>query len=385
MKVTQIAQILNETINLEQIGESAVVNEDLSNIVDVGTAVLDYTTNTANFDSFIGQMIDRIGKVMFVDRPYVSNAPNIVKDKWEYGSVMQKVRCELPDARDNATWDLASYPIPSGDDYPDPFELTKPDVKAKFYNGKTTYEVPITLTQEQLKSAFTSAAEMSSFVAMIENRIRLKQTLSTEALVMRTIVTLMAQKIGTGNNVVNLLSLYNTATGNSITAKSAYTDPDFLRFAAKTIMLYRTYVQTPSMLYNNGGYVTFTPADRLKMVLLADFSKSMETMLYSNTYHEEFVKVEGYEEVGYWQGTGTANGDRDKINVKVMINGVLTPVEQTGIVGVIFDEWGAMVCNENYRVTSIYNPRGEYTNYFYKYDAHYMTDVNENCIVFVIA
>ena len=385
MKVTQIAQILNETINMEQIGESAVVNEDLSNIVDVGTAVLDYTTNTANFDSFIGQMIDRIGKVMFVDRPYVSNAPNIVKDKWEYGYVMQKVRCELPEARDNATWDLASYPIPSGDDYPDPFELTKPDVKAKFYNGKTTYEVPITLTQEQLKSAFTSAAEMSSFVAMIENRIRLKQTLSTEALVMRTIVTLMAQKIGTGNNVVNLLSLYNTATGSSITAKAAYTDPDFLRFAAKTIMLYRTYVQTPSMLYNNGGYVTFTPADRLKMVLLADFSKSMETMLYSNTYHEEFVKVEGYEEVGYWQGTGTANGDRDKINVKVMINGVLTPVEQAGIVGVIFDEWGAMVCNENYRVTSIYNPRGEYTNYFYKYDAHYMTDVNENCIVFVIA
>lgn len=385
MKVTQIAQILNETINLEQIGESAVVNEDLSNIVDVGTAVLDYTTNTANFDSFIGQMIDRIGKVMFVDRPYVSNAPNIVKDKWEYGSVMQKVRCELPDARDNATWDLASYPIPSGDEYPDPFELTKPDVKAKFYNGKTTYEVPITLTQEQLKSAFTSAAEMSSFVAMIENRIRLKQTLSTEALVMRTIVTLMAQKIGTGNNVVNLLSMYNTATGNSITAKAAYSDPDFLRFAAKTIMLYRTYVQTPSMLYNNGGYVTFTPADRLKMVLLADFSKSMETMLYSNTYHEEFVKVEGYEEVGYWQGTGTANGDRDKINVKVMINGQLTPVQQTGIVGVIFDEWGAMVCNENYRVTSIYNPRGEYTNYFYKYDAHYMTDVNENCIVFVIA
>ena len=385
MKVTQIAQILNETINMEQIGESAVVNEDLSNIVDVGTAVLDYTTNTANFDSFIGQMIDRIGKVMFVDRPYVSNAPNIVKDKWEYGSVMQKVRCELPEARDNATWDLASYPIPSGDDYPDPFELTKPDVKAKFYNGKTTYEVPITLTQEQLKSAFTSAAEMSSFVAMIENRIRLKQTLSTEALVMRTIVTLMAQKIGTGNNVVNLLSLYNTATGSSITAKAAYTDPDFLRFAAKTIMLYRTYVQTPSMLYNNGGYVTFTPADRLKMVLLADLSKSMETMLYSNTYHEEFVKVEGYEEVGYWQGTGTANGDRDKINVKVMINGVLTPVEQAGIVGVIFDEWGAMVCNENYRVTSIYNPRGEYTNYFYKYDAHYMTDVNENCIVFVIA
>lgn len=385
MKVTQIAQILNETINMEQIGESAVVNEDLSNIVDVGTAVLDYTTNTANFDSFIGQMIDRIGKVMFVDRPYVSNAPNIVKDRWEYGSVMQKVRCELPEARDNATWDLASYPIPSGDDYPDPFELTKPDVKAKFYNGKTTYEVPITLTQEQLKSAFTSAAEMSSFVAMIENRIRLKQTLSTEALVMRTIVTLMAQKIGTGNNVVNLLSLYNTATGSSITAKAAYTDPDFLRFAAKTIMLYRTYVQTPSMLYNNGGYVTFTPADRLKMVLLADFSKSMETMLYSNTYHEEFVKVEGYEEVGYWQGTGTANGDRDKINVKVMINGVLTPVEQAGIVGVIFDEWGAMVCNENYRVTSIYNPRGEYTNYFYKYDAHYMTDVNENCIVFVIA
>lgn len=385
MKVTQIAQVLNDVINMEQIGESAVVSEDLSNIVDVGTAVLDYVNNTNNFDAFVGKMIDRIGRVMFVDRPYISKAPNIVKDKWEYGSVLQKVRCELPDARDNATWELNAYPMADGDDYPDPFELSKPNVSATFYNGKVTYEVPITLTQEQLKSAFTSASEMSSFIAMIENRILMKQTLSNEALVMRTIISLIAQKIGTNNNVVNLLAEYKNATGETISAEQAFTNPDFLRYAAKVIMLYRTYVQEPSMLYNNGGYVTFTPPDRMRTVLLADFAKSMETMLYSNTYHEEFVKVEGYDEVGFWQGTGTTNGDRAKIDVKVKIDGELKPVTQEGVVGVIFDEWGAMVCNENYRVTNIYNPRGEYTNYFYKYDAHYMNDINENCIVFVIA
>jgi hypothetical protein len=149
--------------------------------------------------------------------------------------------------------------------------------------------------------------------------------------------------------------------------------------------LYIKYLQGASVLYNDGGYVTFTPKERLKFIMTSEFSKSLDAYLYSNTFHNEFVKLEGFEEVAYWQGTGTADGDREKIDVKVNINKVLTTVKQTGVVAVMFDEWGAMVNNENYRVTSQPNSRGEYTNYFYKWDAHYMNDTNENCVVFVIA
>ena len=98
MKVKQIATILNTVINAEQLGESAIVNEDLSNIVDVGKALEASGTFGDNFDNFMKALIDRIGKTIFVDRVYKSQAPNIMKDGWEYGSALQKVRCDLPDA-----------------------------------------------------------------------------------------------------------------------------------------------------------------------------------------------------------------------------------------------------------------------------------------------
>ena len=386
MKIAQVSTILNNTINEAQIGEAAVVAEDLSNIVDVGKTVIDYVSvGNTNFDSFIEKLIDQVGRVKFVDRKYTSQAPNILKDGWEYGSILQKVRCELQDAEDNETWGLPAH-ISAGT-YPDPFELSAPDVAAKFFNSKATYEVPITLTQVQLKEAFKSASDMSRFIAMIENRIAMKMTLCTDGLVMATICNLIGEKVASGNNIVNLIALYNDIAATPIGADEALTNPEFLKFAAKTIGTYPKYLAGASMLYNDDGYVTFTPADKLKFVALTEFTKSLDAYLYSDTYHNEFVKLPGYDEVGYWQGSGkdaSDASDRAKIHVKVDVNGTATEINQTGVMAVMFDDEAAAVCNENSRVTSIYNPRGEYTNFFYKWDAMYMNDTAENCVVFVI-
>lgn len=389
MKINQIATALNNTFNKQQLGLTAVLNEDLSNIVDIGKEIAGTDTFGAeNFDSFTRDLIDQVGKIMFVDRTYTSQAPNILKDGWEYGSILEKVRCELPDAQDNATWDLFNYPKSGGAAYPDPFELSKPDVKAKFFNSKTTYEVPITLTVDQVKEAFQSAAQMSSFIAMIENRIAMKMTLCNDALIMATIDNLIGQKLESGKNVVNLVTLYNAAKpagASNVTATTALQDKEFLRFASKTIGMYKKYLAGASALYNEGSYVTFTPADRLKFVANTEFAKALDSYLYSDTYNEEFVKLGGYDEVAYWQGSGTSNGDRLTIDVSVDVEGTATRVKNTGVVAVMFDDEAAAVCNQNYRVTSIYNPRGEYTNYFYKWDAMYMNDTLENAVVFTIA
>lgn len=392
MKITQLASLLNGTLEttgiLDQVtGEAAVATEDLSNVVDIGKLVLDYTgVSNANFDSFMRNLIDQVGKVMFVDRTYTSQAPNILKDGWEYGSILEKVRCEVPDARDNATWDLFNYPVEHGAAYPDPFELSKPSATAKFFNSKATYEVPITLTDVQLREAFQSAAQFGSFISMIENRIAMKITLCNDGLIMATIANLMGQKIAAEHNVVNLLELYNAVAANTTTAAKALSDKEFLRFASKTIGQYKKYLAGASTKYNEGGYLTFTPADRLKFIANTEFSKALDSYLYSDTYHNEFVTLPGYEEVAYWQGQGEADGDGDrmKIDVTVDVNGTPTDVEQGGIVAVMFDDEAAAVCNTNYRVTSQYNGRGEYTNYFYKWDAMYMNDVLENCVVFII-
>lgn len=404
MKMTQIATQLNQ-INQEMFGEIALVDENLTNIVDVGKVVDSNLTAAGTFDKYIGALIDRIGRVMYVDRTYNSTAPDIMKDSWEYGSILMKVRAALPDAQQNLTWPGTSQ----GATYDttgnlgaldgssiDPFVINTPDATAKLYNKRTTFEVPITFADYQLREAFTSAEEMSRFFAMIENRIRMKMTLCTDALIMRTINNLILQKVESGKNVVNLLATYNTAFSKSLTSTTAMADPDFLKFAAKTIMMYKEYLKSASTLYNESGYITFTPADRLKAIFLSEFAKNMEVYLYGDTYHNEFVKLEGYEEVPYWQGSGTDGSFASRATITGIVEGLTssgvagtgsandTKTTANGVVAVLFDEEAALVCNEHFRVTSIYNPRGEYTNYFYKWDSAQVNDVEENCVVFVI-
>lgn len=406
MKVNQIAEILNN-LNSVMVGTDAVFADDLSNIVDAGTAVLDYTAaaNGANFDNYISKLIDQVGRVIFVNRAYTSQAPDILKDSWEYGSILMKVRAELMDAQDNATWQLGEIPNGAGAGYDwisgtepkeqvipsrlDPFILNKPDAKAKFYNKRVTYEVPISLAREQLKEAFRSASEMSRFFAMIENRIRTKRILCTDALIMATIRNLIGNKVATGK-AINILPLYNAtlAAGTSITAADFWTNPDAIRFANKTIALYKKYMAAASTLYNEGNYVTYTPSENLKAVFLSEFVKDAEVYLYSDTFHNEYDKLEGYSEVGYWQGSGEDDTLKSRSTV---IGTFVTNDERTvnggvdGIIAVLFDEEAAAVCCENDRVTSIYNPRAEYTNYFYKWDALYMNDLEENCVAFYVS
>lgn len=375
MKVTQIATILNEA-QKEIIGESAITTEHLENVVDMGKQILEAT----DIDNYVRKLIDKVGRMIFVDRVYNSTAPDILTDSWEYGSAMQKVRCEMPDAVENDSWKLTN-----GQSY-DPFVFTAPDVQSKFYDSKVTYEVQISFTEMQVKSAFNSPTEMNSFFAMIENRIRFKLTLSNDILKTRTVNNLIAEKIHSNNNVVNLLTMYNTEFTQTLKADHALMDKDFLRYAIGKIKEYIKYIQRPSMLFNDGGYTTFTPESDLKMVLLSRFVNTAEVYLQSDTFHNDLVKLTGYSEVPYWQGSGTGETfdftEISKINVTTASG---NKVSQTGIIGTIFDRDACMVCNANPRVTSIYNPKGEYWNYFYKYDASYFNDTMENCVVFIVA
>ena len=401
MKVEQIASILN-TLNKTMVGTEDVFSDDLSNIVDGGKAVLDYTSaaSGANFDNYIKALIDQVGRMIFVDRAYTSQAPNILKDSWEYGSIMMKVRAELMDAENNTTWQLGDIPNGTGlsNDQDaggtpitpsrlDPFVLHKPTVTAKFYNKRVTYEVAITLVDYQLREAFRSPSEMARFIAMLENRIRTKRILCTDALIMATLRNLAGYKIATGK-AVNLLTEYNKTVVTPITADDFWTNPDAIRFANKTIALYKKYMTAASTLYNEGDYITYTPSDRLKAVFLAEYVKDAEVYLYSDTFHKEFVELDGYSEVGFWQGTGEDGSLTSRSTIMGKFVGNNEDIVNGGIDGVVamlFDEEAAAVCCEHDRVLSQINNRGEYTNYFYKWDANYMVDQEENCVVFYVS
>ena len=405
MKYNQIAGVLNSTIMTAMTGQAAVTNEDLSNIVDVGKTVLDYTSvSTNNFNDFIKGLIDQVGKVVFWDRVYRSLAPKIERESFEYGSVLMKTRVTAPDFRDNVShgtnalsglagiWaDAQTNSKPANiANYPelDPFEIVLPEAEVKFYNSAITFECPITIAEKQLKTAFRSAQEMSAFIATIENRITMKKTIATDALIYRTIANFMGLKIA-GGQYIDLKATYAAETGQ--TAPATYTaakqDGNFLRWAVAKIDMMRSYMAEASVLFNDAGYLTFTPDEKSKLIILKDFDSALKSNLYSSTYHDEFVKLAGYEVVNDWQGTGTTISSTDRSTLNVAVGKIFgetgknTSVKAT-VIATLFDIDGCCVCNEDPRTTSQYNGRGEYTNFFYKWDARYMNDDVENGLVF---
>lgn len=382
MKITDIHALLNDTME-EVTGQSALVAEDLTNIVDIGKMIFTTTDiNTDYKDPYVRSLLNRIGRMVFVDRKYNGYAPKVLKDAWEYGSIMSKSRAKVFDAETNPAWTLTNGQTVNQ------FEYNAPSVETKFYNEKTSWQIACSFTDLQLKQSFTSPEEMNRFISMIENRIDMSMTMYIDNMIMRTINNFIAEKINANNGVVDLLAAYAAATGDStLTADKALYSKEFLRFSAMTVMLYKSRLNAPSALFNissNSDNVTFTPDDRMHLVFVDNFAKAVDVYLQSDTYHNELTSIGGYETVPYWQGSGTsyALADTTQINLTSTAGG--TAFNKNYIVGVLFDEDALGVLNENRRTTSSYNANGEYYNNFYKCDTTYFNDLMENGVIFMI-
>ena len=385
MKVKQIHELLNLATK-EILGSEVVVAEDLSNIVDVGKAIVD----TDNMDNYVRKLINHIGKVVFVNRVYVGGAPSVLMDSWEFGSVLEKISTELPTASENQDWNLTD-----GTDYsPDIFY--QPKVTAKFFNSKTTFEIPISFTEKQAKESFSSAEQLNGFLSMLFTGVENSMTVKLDALIMRTInnmvgETLSAELTDKGSIVltnssvkaVNLLKLYNDQAAVDLTVDNALTNADFIRFATYQIGLYSDRMSKISTLFNLGGKERFTPKDVQHTVLLSDFAKASETFLRSESINADRVSLPNHDSVPYWQGSGKGYSFNDvsKINVKTTTGAV---VDVKGVLGVMFDREALGVSNLDRRVTTNYNPKAEFYTNFYKFDAGFYNDFNENFVVFFV-
>lgn len=384
MEVKQIYAIMN-TVTSEVLGESVTVAEDLSNIVDIGTEIF----NASAVDNYVKSLTNHIGKVVFVDRAYSGSAPSVLMDGWEYGSVLEKITAEMPEATENETWDLTD-----GESY-DPNIFYKPTVSAKFFNKRVTFEIPMSFTERQVKESFSNAEQLNGFLSMLYNAIDKSMTVKIDALVMRTINNMVGETIHadydadalnskSGVKAVNLLYLYNQRYGTSLTAANALTDPDFIRFAAFEMGVYTARLTKISTLFNIGGKDRFTPPDMLHVVMLADFKKAADVFLQSGVFHNDFTKLPESEIVPFWQasGTGYAFNDISGINVQTASGDT---VVTSGILGVMFDRDALGVTNLDRRVTTNYNPKAEFYSNWYKFDAGYFNDMNENFVVFFVA
>lgn len=394
MDVKQICNLVN-TVSGEVLGKTDLVKEDLTGLVDLGNEVF----NQNAVDNYVKSLVNHIGKVVFVNRPYSGKVPSVLMDAWEFGSVLEKISADIPNAEENDTWNLQD-----GTEYKqDVFH--KPTVSAKFFNSKVTFEVPVSITERQVKESFSSAEQMNGFLSMIYSAVDKSMTIKTDALIMRTICNMIAETLDadktafgfepstresvnyTGASTVrcvNLLKLYKDKTGAELTATAAITTPDFIRFAAYIMGLYSDRLQTISTLFNVGGKERFTPKDILHTVLLSDFAAAAKTYLYADTYHNDNVLLPQAETVASWQASGKDYSfeHTSKIDVKSASG---ASISISGVLGVMFDRDALGVTNLDKRVTTNYNAKAEFFNNYFKFDAGYFNDTNENFVVFFVA
>ena len=389
MKITQLHTLVNQTTQ-EVLGETAVLQDDLSNVVDIGKQIID----SENVDAYVKKLVNHIGKVIFVNRLYSGGVPSVMMDSWEYGSILEKVTADMPQATENKSWDLND-----GEDY-SPNVFYKPSVSAKFFNSMVTFEIPMSFTELQVKQSFSNANQLNGFISMLVTSIENAMTVKLDALIMRTINNMAAETLHaeldadgdgageidyTGSTVkaVNLLKLFNDSRDaeQATTKETALLNPDFIRFAAYQIGLYTDRMSKISTLFNVGGKERFTPKDMLHTILLADFATPSVTFLGQDVYNAEHMALPQHETVPYWQGSGVGYefSEISKLDVKTASG---QTISTDGILGVMFDRDALGVTNLDRRVTTNYNPKAEFYNNFYKFDAGYYNDLNENFVVF---
>lgn len=381
MKTEQIYEIMNDVT--QEVLDGVSIKEDLENIVEVGDAVF----NANAYETYVKALVNRIGKTIFVNRAYRGGAPSVLMDAWEYGSVLQKIDCDIPEAQENESWNLEN-----GVSY-DPNIFKSPKVNVKFYNNQVTFEIQMSFVEKQIKQSFLNVNELNAFISMIYNAIDKSLTIKVDKLIMMTIANAIGEVLyeeynntdydqKSGVRAVNLLYLYNQLVATPITKTDALQDTEFLKFASKTIALYSDYMEKISTQFNLGGRPRFTPKDMQHIVLLSEFAKASEVYLQSDTFHNELVKMPNFESVGYWQSAGDyVLDDVSKINITTS-QGHECQID--GVLGVIFDRDALGVCNYERRTTSDYNARAEFINMWFKNEARYFNSFDENIVVFFI-
>ena len=386
MTNTQVNELVN-SIFKEENGSVTIANENLQNVVDQGKDILgDY--NTA--DVFTNVLIDKIGKTIFVNRAYDPIAPSVLRDAVEYGSIVQKIDADVPEAGENMSWELKN-----GQSY-DPNIFTAPTVRQKFFDMQSTFEIPLSYVDDQLHQSFDGPAQLGAFINMLRTKVKNSASVYTNGLIRRTINNFTGETLynaynnGTtftqaGNTrAVNLLARYKAAKSSSITAEQAVTDPEFIRYAVKYIRDYVGYMRDMSTLFNMEGRNRHTPRDLQHIVMLDYFASAADIYLQSDVWHNELTRFPDYETIPYWQGSGTdlSFSSVSKIDV---ITSAGHDVEAGGILAVIFDREALGLWNYDEHVTTHYNRRAEFWNNWYKYKARYFNDFAENFVVFFVA
>lgn len=375
--VKQIYSILNDVAK-QTLGTEAIAVVDTQSFVSLGDKVLKSDTDTENF---LSKLTDRIAKTVYSVRNYTGINKNLMREPFDYGVIVQKIHVEMPEAKENNAWKIGEQGYT-----PTYAPVIKPTVSQKLFNKLSTWEIDVTIPDFMLKTAFLNESSMATFIDAIFTAMNNAMVMCADNNANLIRANFIGNKIHSAKptQAINLLSQYNTLTNANLTVASCLRDVDFLKWATMQISLWTKRMRVMSKLFNEDSNSKFTSGDYLVLDVLQDFASSTATFLQSDTYHKELVALPMYNEVPYWQGSGTSFAFADTSKISVKIDGT-NEVTQGGIIAVAYDYNAIGTTINEPRSTTERNNKDEYTNYYNKATIGCFNDLGENGIVFYIA
>ena len=385
-KVNQIYGLLN-SINKQMWGKESQSVKDLSGIISMGNTVLASEDNT---DLFLGKLVDRIGKTIIRTLDLNIAYPSLYQNEFEFGAILRKLTVNPFDAIQNKAYEVGQDGFS-----PSLLEIHKPSVEVTYFKDSDTWKFQTTIPDDLLSTAFLSAEDMGNFVDAITKSMSDTMIMSINNMSRTAINNFIAEKIISGNNVINLLEMYNAQFSQQLTASAAMYSKEFYRYASTVIREYITYLAEESVLYNNNEILRVTARDNANVFMLSKFRNGFDAYLLSDSFRDVF-EMPLFKEVPYWQANKGTNGNNNfetNSSIKLIpssqkdVENVSDryAVEQSGIVCVITDRQAIGVGLNKRRAGAFYNSIDGYENISSSGNIMYYNDMSENGIIFVVA
>ena len=377
--INQVYQVINSA-NKQAWGADALQITDTQGLIAFGN----FLRNDATADSmeiWMGKISNIISKTIIRgNRAVEEDDLNLEVDEFTWGGILRVLRVVPIDVEHNTEYDL-------GDQAFDPFKIKTPKVIQKLYSKYGTFEGMVTITDKQLFTAFDSESALMAFYDAVYQQLVNIMAVAKKTYDRLALASFIAEKFKLQEtqpeklHTFDIGKAYRDDTGNSLVRAEALEglDGEFLRYCAKKIPQIKKQMGAYTAAFNATQAPDLIPqqtkGDYMKFYILDNIESGFNAYLYSDTYHNEMVKIDTYKTVPYWQGVGNnkpfSAANTSKISVYAPSDG--TEVTKDGIIAVMMDKDAVTTCYKEEKAESVRVPtKGinhlKYVTYMYAVD-----------------
>lgn len=380
----QLSVILNSIVK-QATGQQALAAIDAANFATVGTTLL-----KSGYDPVLNAISQVLSKTIFSVRPYYGKLQGLQVSNVRYGNHVRKLTAGDSDWEDDERVNLVD-----GESV-DQYKVKKPPVLQTNYYGQNVYSRHVTIFRDQLDVAFSSAEEFGRFISMIMTNAADQIEQAHENTRRTALLNLLMGTVQRGGSTtVNLLTNYNTRTGQVLTYNDLFKPENFegfIKFAFAQINTISDMLTERSVVYH--GNVTgkevmrHTPKRNQRLYIYAPLMNDVQTSVLSSVFNKEEINIPEYERLNFWQSItspGNINFIANYMNTSGAIVQPTEAVSKNNMFAILMDEEAAGVTNVNeWSASSPFNASGGYSNMFWHFTDRYWNDFTENCVVFTL-